>query len=102
MNWLDIQDIRQLEGLVRAHVVLAMMVGSASVDYESHLLKAHFSLTRILWQGVENGMHAIKEIAKLNVASNEVGYKHRYLFLKILKQNQALYLLFKIYFHSFQ
>ncbi len=70
LNWLDLQDIRQLEGLVRAHVLLAMMVGEGSSQFTDHLVKAYYSLSRLLWQAVENGMYAIKEIGKLNVTSD--------------------------------
>ncbi len=75
MNWLDLQDIRQLEGLVRGHVVLAMMVGEGSKEFTDHLIKAFYSVSRMLWQGIENGMHAIKEIGKQNTngEANAVG-----------------------------
>jgi hypothetical protein len=69
VNWNDLQDIKQLEGLVRAHTVLALMLGPSSPEYTGHLLKAYYSLHRLLWQAVENGLHSTKEIVKVNAAA---------------------------------
>jgi hypothetical protein len=70
MSWNDLQDIRQLEGLVRAHVILAQMVGNSSPEYIGHILKAFYSLNRLIYQAIENAITAMKEISKLN-ALNE-------------------------------
>lgn len=69
INWIDMQDIKQLEGLTRAHVILAIMIGPGSSEYTNHLMKAYYSLSRLIWQAVENSMQAVKEIAKLNAST---------------------------------
>ena len=68
MHWNDLQDIKQLEGLIRAHVCLAQMVGTSSPDYVSHALKAYYSVIRLIFQAVENAIFAMKDISKIATA----------------------------------
>ena len=51
----DIQDIKQLECLTRAHTILAKMIGKTSIEYSDHLLKAYHFAFKILYQAVDSG-----------------------------------------------
>lgn len=45
----DLDDVRQIDGLFRAHVLLAELAGRSSPDYNDYLIQAHTYLMR-LWQ----------------------------------------------------
>ena len=45
----DISDIKILDGLIRAHVLIAEIIGRSSKYYADYLLMAHAYLMR-LWQ----------------------------------------------------
>lgn len=45
----DLDDVRQIDGLFRAHVLLAELAGRSSPDYKDYLIQAHTYLMR-LWQ----------------------------------------------------
>jgi hypothetical protein len=45
----DLDDVKQIDGLFRAHVLLAELAGRSSPDYKDYLLQAHAYLIR-LWQ----------------------------------------------------
>ncbi|XP_065923991.1 cilia- and flagella-associated protein 46 isoform X6 [Magallana gigas] len=60
----DLDDVRQIDGLFRAHVLLAELAGRSSPDYNDYLIQAHTYLMR-LWQiTVPNSGPVMKEIAK--------------------------------------
>nr|XP_022339451.1 cilia- and flagella-associated protein 46-like isoform X3 [Crassostrea virginica] len=60
----DLEDVRQIDGLFRAHVLLAELAGRSSPDYKDYLLQAHAYLMR-LWQiTVPISGPVMKEIAK--------------------------------------
>ncbi|XP_062591392.1 cilia- and flagella-associated protein 46-like [Saccostrea cucullata] len=60
----DLDDVRQIDGLFRAHVLLAELAGRSSQDYKDYLLMAHAYLVR-LWQiTVPISGPVMKEIAK--------------------------------------
>ena len=46
------------------------MMGPTSPEYTNHLLKAYYSMSRLLWQAVENGLYSAKEIAKIAVLTD--------------------------------
>lgn len=58
----DLQDIKQLECLIRAHTILALMVGKGSHEYKGHIIKAYYLLNRLFFQSTENALHSIKEL----------------------------------------
>ncbi len=62
MNWNDFQDIKQLECMIRAHVILAQLVQPSSSEYKNYLLKAYYSLNRLINQTIENALNANKDI----------------------------------------
>lgn len=66
INWNDFQDIKQLECLIRAHVILAQMVQPLSSEYVGYLLKAYYSLVRLITLATENVINASKEITQTN------------------------------------
>lgn len=45
----DLDDVRQIDGLFRAHILLAELAGRSSPDYNDYLIQAHTYLMR-LWQ----------------------------------------------------
>ena len=53
----DIQDIKQLECLARAHTILAKMTGKTAFEYNDHLLKAYHFAFKILYQAVDSGAY---------------------------------------------
>ncbi|XP_056005172.1 cilia- and flagella-associated protein 46-like isoform X7 [Ostrea edulis] len=60
----DLDDVKQIDGLFRAHVLLAELAGRSSPDYKDYLLQAHAYLIR-LWQiTVLISGPVMKEIAK--------------------------------------
>ena len=48
MNWNDFQDIKQLECMIRAHVILAQLVQPSSSEYKNYLLKMQIKCIIIL------------------------------------------------------
>lgn len=65
-TWSDLQDIKQLECLIRANTILVLMTGQSSINYTGYLLKAYYSVVRLLHQAIENAQASIKEIQKLS------------------------------------
>jgi hypothetical protein len=65
MQWSDIKDIKQLDCLTRAHIVLAQMSPNGRSIQKDHLLKAYYSAYRIIYQAVENAMQSLKAIQKI-------------------------------------
>lgn len=52
--------------------MLAKMSGrDSSSEHIGYALKAYFSVVRLIQLGIENALHAMKEIAKSNAAANE-------------------------------
>jgi len=45
----DLEDVRQIEGLIRTQILLADLAGRSSMDYKDHLLMAYTFLIR-MWQ----------------------------------------------------
>ncbi|KAL4232411.1 Cilia and flagella associated protein 46 [Mactra antiquata] len=60
----DISDIRVLDGLIRAHVLLAEIVGRSVPQYADYLLMAHAYLMRIWQVSVPVSGPTMKEILK--------------------------------------
>jgi hypothetical protein len=67
----DIQDIRQLECLIRGNIVLARMTSRSSPDYQNYLIKGFCYIQRILQQAIENGFYSLKEVQRLNALNSE-------------------------------
>ncbi|CAF0832143.1 unnamed protein product [Brachionus calyciflorus] len=65
LKWSDFQDIKQLECLIRSNVILAKMVSQQSNEFTGYLLKAYYSLHRLIVLAIENAMIASREIQKI-------------------------------------
>jgi hypothetical protein len=65
MLWNDLQDIKQLEGLIRAHIILAQMSEKSSYDYKDYIFKSYYSMTRLIYVSVNNALASLKEIQKI-------------------------------------
>jgi hypothetical protein len=67
----DLQDIRQLECLIRGNIVLARMTPRSSPDYNNYLIKGFCFIQRIMQQAIENGFYSLKEVQRLNALNTE-------------------------------
>lgn len=68
--WNDLQDIKQLEGLIRAHIILAQMSSKSSFDYKDYIFKSYYSMIRLIFVSVDNALASLKEIQKIAAATN--------------------------------
>jgi hypothetical protein len=73
MIWNDFQDIKQLESITRAHIILAQMSGQSSPDYKDYLFKAYYSMMRLIYNSVDNALASLKDIQKQAAASVAAG-----------------------------
>jgi hypothetical protein len=69
MTWNDFIDIRQLDCLIRAHTVLAIISGRNSYDYTNYIFKAYNTVVRLISQATDNAFYSLKEIQKLAAAT---------------------------------
>lgn len=76
-SWVDIQDIKQLECLIRVNTIIALMTGPTSQNYSNYLIKAYYSLSRLFTQAVDNAVNAQKEIQKLGTQTEVTGDKKK-------------------------
>lgn len=66
-SWDDLDDLKQLECLIRANTVLGQMSGRSSREHIDYALKAYYSAFRLIQVAIENGLQAWKEIQKQNL-----------------------------------
>jgi hypothetical protein len=64
LNWNDFVDIKQLDCLIRSHTILAKICGRVSFEYSNYLVKAYYSVTRLITQAIENAYASLKDIQK--------------------------------------
>ena len=77
INWNELQDIKQLECLMRSHVVLAQIMQPSSLEYNSYLMKAYYSLYRLICLAIDNSVNTNKDFllatqTKMGVQGNFV------------------------------
>ena len=77
INWNELQDIKQLECLMRSHVVLAQIMQPSSLEYNSYLMKAYYSLYRLICLAIDNSVNTSKDFllatqTKMGVQGNFV------------------------------
>ncbi|KAJ8317581.1 hypothetical protein KUTeg_005485 [Tegillarca granosa] len=71
----DLEDVRQLDGLIRAHVLLAEISGMSSEYYKDYLLMSQAYLMRLLQVTIGTSGPTMKEIAKNPPAPVDSGKK---------------------------
>jgi hypothetical protein len=75
INWNEIQDIKQLECLMRSHVILAQMVQPSSLEYNDYLMKAYYSLFRLICLAMENSINLNKDLLATQTKMGAQGEK---------------------------
>ncbi|XP_060072788.1 cilia- and flagella-associated protein 46-like [Ylistrum balloti] len=69
LKFQDLEDVKQIDGLLRAYILLAEIAGRSSVEYQDFLLMCHSFIMR-LWQvSVPVTGPIIKEMAKAAAAA---------------------------------
>lgn len=84
----DLDDVKQIDGLFRAHVLLAELAGRSSPDYKDYLLQAHAYLIR-LWQVRLVTVRLVKRGLRLSffIYSLEFIYKITLTYIDYLYEN---------------